>query len=230
MSARPVRVLLADDHPIFRDGLRAALESVPDIEVAGEAENGEAALAATATLRPHVVLMDLNMPGMSGVEATRRLTATGDTLVLVLTMHQDHDSLFASLRAGASGYLLKGAGRDEVVRAVLAIADGEAVFGPGIAQRVLTFFATLPNDQTKASRPQLFPELTEREREILDLVAEGLGNQSIARRLHLAPKTIRNSVSTILTKLQATDRGEAIAQARRYGLGQPHSGGDEGNR
>jgi DNA-binding NarL/FixJ family response regulator len=207
-----VRVIVVDDHPIFRDGLRTALEDEPTIEVVGDASDGAAALVLVETLRPDVVLMDLNMPGMNGIEATRQVRAASDAAVLVLTMQSDDDSVFAAVRAGASGYLLKGANRDEVIRSVAAVASGEAVFGPMIAARMLAYFS--------GERPAAaFPELTEREREILDLVAAGLGNQAIAARLHLAPKTVRNNVSTILVKLHATDRGDAIARARSQGLG-----------
>ncbi|PZG20424.1 response regulator [Nonomuraea aridisoli] len=208
-----VRVLLVDDHPIFLDGLLTALSGVVGIEVAGTAADGESAIRAAAELRPDVVLMDLTMPGTSGVEATRRITERGGPAVLVLTMHADDDSVFAAIRAGATGYLLKGAGRADVVRAVL----GEAVFGPEIAQRVLRSFAAGP--RAVSARP--FPELSPRELEILDLVGAGLGNQAIARRLSIAPKTVRNSVSTILGKLHAADRGEAVARARAHGFGRP---------
>jgi DNA-binding NarL/FixJ family response regulator len=207
-----VRVIVVDDHPIFRDGLRTALEDEPSIEVVGDAADGAAALREVAELRPDVVLMDLNMPGMNGIEATRQIRAASDAAVLVLTMQSDDDSVFAAVRAGASGYLLKGANRDEVIRSVAAVAAGEAVFGPVVAARMLSYFS--------GERPATaFPELTEKEREILDLVAAGLGNQAIAARLHLAPKTVRNNVSTILVKLHATDRGDAIARARSQGLG-----------
>ncbi|MGW5262550.1 response regulator [Microbispora sp. NPDC004025] len=217
----PVRVLLVDDHPIFLDGLRTALTGLPEIEVVDCAGDGLAALTAVARSRPDVVLMDLTMPGMSGVEATRRITARDDgPAVLVLTMHADDDSVYAAIRAGASGYLLKGSDRADVVRAVLAVAAGEAVFGPEIAQRVLRSFAAGP----RGASPRPFPELTSRELEILDLVATGLGNQAIARRLSISPKTVRNSVSTILGKLHAADRGEAVARARAHGLGQAARG------
>ncbi|SCF26045.1 DNA-binding response regulator, NarL/FixJ family, contains REC and HTH domains [Micromonospora viridifaciens] len=212
-----VRVLLVDDHPIFLDGLRTALDGLPAIEVVGTATNGDAAVAEVAARRPDVVLMDLTMPGMSGVEATRRISARGDARVLVLTMHADDDSVYAAIRAGAAGYLLKGADRGDVARAVSAVAAGEAVFGTEIAQRVLRFFAEGP--RSASARP--FPELTPREVEVLDLVAQGLGNQAIARKLSIAPKTVRNSVSTILGKLHAADRGEAVARARAAGLGLP---------
>ena len=213
MSA--VRVLVVDDHPIFRDGLRTALDGVEDIVVVGAVENGAQALTATRELHPDVVLMDLNMPGMGGIEATRRITLTSGAAVLVLTMQSDDESVFAAVRAGAAGYLLKGSDRGDVIRSILGVAAGEAVFGPVIAKRMLAFFS----GASGAAQPTPFPELTAREREILDLVAQGLGNQAIARQLTLAPKTVRNAVSTILGKLHATDRGDAILQARSRGLG-----------
>lgn len=211
MSA--IRVVIVDDHPIFRDGLRTALDGLAEIEVVGAAGNGAEALAAVEQLQPDVVLMDLNMPTMGGIEATRRITAASDAVVLVLTMQSDDDAVFAAVRSGASGYLLKGADRADVIRSIVGVAAGEAVFGPAIAKRMLALFTGAP-----AATPP-FPELTEREREILDLVAVGLGNQAIGRKLSLAPKTVRNNVSTILGKLHATDRAEAITKARSHGLG-----------
>lgn len=211
-----VRVLIVDDHPLFREGLRTAFEGT-DIEVVGELADGTSAVAAASATSPDVVLMDLNMPGMSGLEATRLIAAAGPA-VLVLSMQDDEQSLFAAMRAGASGYLLKGAGRTEVVRAVCAVADGEAIFGPSVAERVLALFAS---SSAAGHEPAAtaFPALTGRERELLELVALGLGNQAIARRLCLAPKTVRNNVSTILTKVHALDRGDAISKARAAGLG-----------
>ncbi|MGD8201324.1 response regulator [Ornithinimicrobium sp. W1679] len=212
-----VRVLLVDDHPIFREGLVAALEGEPTVEIVGEAATGEEALAQVARLVPDVVLLDLAMPGMSGIEVTRAVARDHPAVrVLVLTMQADDESLFAAVRAGAAGYLLKGAHRQEVLRAVGAVADGEAVFGAPVASRIL---AQLTGQGTGGADAP-FPQLTDREREILDLVARGLGNQAIAARMHLAPKTVRNNVSTILQKVQAADRGEAIARARSLGLGQ----------
>lgn len=211
-----VRVLVVDDHPIFRDGLTTALGGIDEITVAGAAEDGESAIALAQELRPDVVLMDLNLPGTGGIEATRQITTGSDIIVLVLTMQADDESVFAAVRAGASGYLLKGADRNEIVRAIIGVAAGEAVFGPTIAQRILSHFSTADRAMVET---QPFPELTARERRILDLVARGLGNQAIARELSLAPKTVRNNVSNILGKLHATDRGEAIERARRHGLG-----------
>jgi DNA-binding NarL/FixJ family response regulator len=212
MSA--IRVLVVDDHPIFRDGLRTALDGLEEIEVVGAAEDGAQALVAVDRLQPDVVLMDLNMPKMGGIDATRRITSTSDALVLVLTMQSDDEAVFAAVRAGASGYLLKGADRADVIRSIVGVAAGEAVFGSAIAERILAFFSG-----AQPAAPKPFPDLTEREREILDLVAQGLGNQAIGRKLSLAPKTVRNNVSTILGKLHAADRGEAIARARSHGLG-----------
>jgi DNA-binding NarL/FixJ family response regulator len=211
----PVRVLIVDDHPIFRDGLATALAGVDDLEVVGAAKDGDEAVALADRLHPDVVLMDLNMPGTGGIEATRQITATSQAAVLVLTMQSDDDSVFAAVRAGASGYLMKGADRSEVLRAVLGAAAGEAVFGPTVARRILSVLA----GGARASAPNPFPELTAREREILNLVARGMGNHAIGAALSLAPKTVRNNVSGILAKLHATDRGEAIAKARLSGLG-----------
>lgn len=218
-----VRVLVVDDHPIFRDGLRTALGGVDGLQVIGAAADVTEALALVDELAPDVVLMDLNLPGVSGIEGTRALRARSSCAVLVLTMHSDDESVFAAVRAGAAGYLLKGAGRADVIRAVLGVAAGEAVFGPQVAARILAHFS---GDRTSAPRP--FPELTERERDILDLVARGLGNQAIALRLSLAPKTVRNNVSTILGKLHAADRGEAIERARSQGLGGASDAGGPG--
>ena len=218
-TAGPVRVLIVDDHPIFRDGLRSALDSRPEVEVVGEAADGHAAVVESTRARPDVVLMDLSMPG-GGLEAIRALGAVEPPpAVLVLTMHEDDDSLLAAVRAGAAGYLLKGADRDHIIRSVEAVARGEAVFGPGVAARVLAHVGR--SGGLRATPP--FPQLTSREHEVLDLVAQGLGNQAIARRLFLSDKTVRNMVSTVVSKLQASDRGDAIARARARGLGQPEA-------
>jgi DNA-binding NarL/FixJ family response regulator len=210
------RVLVADDHAAFRAGLRALLETGGDLEVVGEADTGEAALSMARALQPDVVLMDINMPGLDGVEATRRLVdASPHVAVLVLTMHDDDETVFAAVRAGARGYLLKGAQRAELLRAVRSVAAGEAIFGPGVARRLMAYFAR----PAPRPDPAAFPELTEREREILDMVARGRSNADITTALVLAPKTVRNHVSNIFSKLQVRDRSEAIVRAREAGLG-----------
>ncbi len=212
-----LRVLVADDHPVFRKGLSALLSSLPEAEVVGEATDGEQAVALAAALAPDVIVMDLHMPNMSGVEATRSIVgASPNTGVLVLTMFEDDDSVFAAMRAGARGYLVKGSDTEDVVAAITAVARGEAIFGPSIARRILSFL-TKP---LSAFDPQLFPELSTREREVLDLIAAGAGNADIAKRLFLSPKTVRNHVSSVFTKLQVADRAHAIVRARAAGLGQ----------
>ncbi|WP_028065688.1 response regulator [Solirubrobacter soli] len=211
-----LRLLIADDHPAFRAGLRLLLESLDGVEVVGEAATGAEAVALAIEHVPDVAVMDLQMPGGGGIEATRAIVAQAPNVhVLVLTMFEDEDSVFAALRAGARGYVLKGAGQEELARAIQAIASGEAIFSPAIATRVIDFFSRSRADQP----PQAFPELTDREREVLDLIAEGLPNPEIMRRLVLSPKTVRNHVSNILAKLQVRDRSEAIVRAREAGLG-----------
>ncbi|HUG30315.1 MAG TPA: response regulator transcription factor [Candidatus Limnocylindria bacterium] len=213
--ADDIRVLLADDHEAFRTGLTSLLGTVADVDVVGEAPTGEEAVRQAASLQPDVVLMDLNMPGIDGIEATRRIVATSPHIaVLVLSMYEDDDQVFGALKAGARGYVLKGADRAELIRAIRAVASGEALFGPAIARRLATFFA-----QRTALEATIFPELTEREREILDMVARGLSNPDITRRLVLSPKTVRNHVSNIFSKLQVADRAQAIVRAREAGLG-----------
>jgi DNA-binding NarL/FixJ family response regulator len=208
-----VRVVLADDHPMYRFGLRAVLDASPEVEVVGEAADGAELLALVARYVPDVVLTDLSMPTLSGTaaidELTRRQPGVG---VLVLTMHEDDVSLFAALRAGARGYLLKGADRDEIVRAVLAVAGGDAVYGGAVARRVV-------DSLTGVARTPVLPELTGREREVLELLAAGLPTGQIARRLALSDKTVRNHVSAVLAKLQVPDRAAAVARAREAGLG-----------
>jgi DNA-binding NarL/FixJ family response regulator len=211
-----VRVLVADDHPHFRDGLRALLLSSPDLEVVGEAEDGEGAIRLAAKLQPDVILMDLNMPGVGGIEATRRILRTSPHIaILVISMFEDDDSIFAALQAGARGYLLKGALKAEILRSIRAVSSGEAIFGPAIAKRLMQYFAV----PRSSAPPETFPELTEREHEILTLIARHETNPEIAKYLHLSPKTIRNHVSNIFTKLQVTDRAQAIIRAREAGLG-----------
>ena len=212
-----IRVLIADDHPHFRDGLRALLVSAPDLEVVGEAGDGEQAISLAAKLQPDVILMDLNMPGMGGIEATRRILRTSPHIaVLVISMFEDDDSVFTALQAGARGYLLKGALKAEILRSIRAVASGEAIFGPSIAKRLIQYFAT----PRPSAPPDAFPELTDREHEILALIARHDTNPEIAKRLYLSPKTVRNHVSNIFTKLHVSDRAQAIIRAREAGLGQ----------
>ena len=210
-----IRVVLADDHPVVRAGLAALLTSLPGIEVVGVAATGREAVREVVTNRPDVAVLDLQMPDLDGFAATRELARSApEVAVLVLTMFEDDDSVFAAMRAGARGYLVKGAEQDEIARAIRAVAAGEAIFGPGVARRVLGFFAA---PAPAAAEP--FPELTSREREILNLLAAGLSNPAIADRLHLASKTVANNVSAIFTKLGIADRATAIIQARNAGLG-----------
>jgi len=214
--ATPIRVLIADDHVAFRSGLAALLATADDIEVAGEASTGIEAVDAVMTRPPDVVLMDVNMPELDGVEATRRIVDVAPHVaVLVLTMHDDDETVFAAVRAGARGYLLKGAGRAELLRAVRAVAAGDAIFGPGVARRLMDYFAR----PVPRADPAAFPELTAREREILELIAQGRSNADITATLVLSPKTVRNHVSNIFAKLQVRDRAEAIVRAREAGLG-----------
>jgi DNA-binding NarL/FixJ family response regulator len=198
---------------MFRNGLRAVLVAAATVDLVGEAETGEEAVALTLELQPDVVVMDLQMPDVNGIEATRRITAASPHVgVLVLTMFEDDESVFSALRAGAQGYLLKGAARDDILRAVEAIASGDAIFGPSVASRMIAFFA--------ADKPPVpFPELTERERQVLELLAQGKDNRAIARDLFLSEKTVRNHVSNIFTKLHVADRAQAIIRARDAGLG-----------
>ena len=218
MQDEPIRVLLADDHPVYRDGLAALLASVEGLDVVGTAEDGEAAAVLATELQPDVVVMDVQMPVLDGIEATRRLTAANPHIgVVILTMGEEDATLFSAMQAGARGYLLKGANQAEIVRAVTAVARGEAIFGPAIARRIAEFFAGSPAAGSAAE--QAFPQLTAREREILELVAAGRSNQQIAGTLFLSPKTVRNNVSNIFAKLHVADRAEAIVRAREAGLG-----------
>ena len=211
----PIRVLLADDHPLFRQGLRAILAATDDAEVVGEAATGAEAVELALELQPDVVVMDLQMPEVNGIEATRRIVEESPHVgVLVLTMFDDDDSVFAAMRAGAHGYLLKGSAHEETLRAVRAVASGDAIFGPAVAERLMAFFAS-----PHSGPPQAFPELSAREREVLELLARGEGNAAIARRLGITQKTVRNHVSNVFTKLRVADRAQAIVRAREAGLG-----------
>jgi DNA-binding NarL/FixJ family response regulator len=211
-----VRILVADDHPLYRRGLAALLDAQEGWTVVAEATDGIEAVTAAHTHQPDVVVMDLRMPGVDGIEATRRIVGTSPHVaVLVLTMYEDDGSVFSAMRAGARGYLLKGADQTEIVRAVAAVAGGEAIFGASVAARIIEFFA--------ADRPRgvevVFPQLTSREHEVLDLIAAGRSNAELAAALVLSPKTVRNHVSNIFTKLQVADRAQAIVLARDAGLG-----------
>lgn len=213
MSDDTVRVVIADDHTLFRKGVRALLSTVAGVEVVGEAPDGETAVRLTAELSPSVVLMDLQMPGGGGLAAIRSLAAQFPlTNVLVVTMFEDDDSVFAAMRAGARGYVLKDMDADDLARAVVAVGRGDALFSPGIAARMMRFFADRPAAAT------LFPELTGSERDVLRLMATGSSNGAIAHELALSPKTVRNYISNIFRKLQVADRSQAIVLAREAGL------------
>lgn len=215
-----LRILVAEDHPLFRKGMVSLLSSMSRFEVSGEATTGEEAVALAAKLQPDVILMDLNMPGVGGIEATRSILHTSPHIsILVISMYEDDDSVFAALKAGARGYLLKGALKAEILRAISCVTSGEAVFGPSIARRLMNYFSEPRPDVPR----EAFPELTEREHEILGLVAQHQTNPEIADRLHLSQKTVRNHVSNIFTKLQVADRAQAIIRAREAGLGSERS-------
>ena len=215
MNEERIQLFVADDHTLFREGLQALFASVPEMEVVGEAATGEGAIEGVADTLPDVVLMDIQMPGVNGIEATRRIVKDSPTVgVIVVTMVEADDSVFAAMRAGARGYVLKGADQEEMLRTIRAVAAGEAFFGPAIATRLMGFFANL-----KPAGSEAFPELTDREMEVLELIAKGYSNPRIARELSISDKTVRNHVSNVLSKLQVADRAEAIIRAREAGLG-----------
>ena len=215
------RVVIADDHPVFRRGLKALLDGEDGLSVVGEAADGLEAVKVVLDLEPDVVVMDLHMPGMGGVDAAKQILEALPALgVLVLTMHEDDELVFAAMRAGARGYLVKTTDDDEIVRAVQAIGAGEAIFSATIAQRMMGYFTAI-----SSSKAVVFPQLTDRERDVLELMATGLDNPSIAHRLSLSGKTVRNRVSAIFTKLQVADRAQAIVRAREAGLGSPSKDG-----
>jgi DNA-binding NarL/FixJ family response regulator len=216
MSSEPLRILLVDDHPLVRNGLRALLSSMIEMTVVGQAATGEEAITQAAELQPDIILMDLHMPGLNGVEATRRIVQASPRIgILVLTMLEDDASVFAAMRAGARGYLLKGADQADVLRAISVIAHGEAIFSPSIAQRLMQYFANMQPMLPQAA----FPDLTDREREILGLIALGKSNAELAEELVLSPKTVSNHVSNIFSKLQVVDRAQAVLRAKQAGWG-----------
>ena len=222
MSEAPLRVLLADDSAAFCAGFRAALAGNSDIVIIGEAGNGDEALTIAGTLQPDVVVMDLSMPELDGIEATRGLVQRSPHIaVLVLTMFDDDESVFAAMRAGARGYLVKGARREDIVRAIRAVGAGEAIFGPAVARRIAEYFGK--QSQPPAVRSNPFPQLTERERQVLEMMASGQNNTAIAQHLSLSPKTVRNHASNVFTKLLVADRAQAIIRARDAGLGRAGS-------
>jgi DNA-binding NarL/FixJ family response regulator len=212
----PIHVLIADDHVLYREGVRKMLGVAPEIEIVGEAASGDEAIAQALALQPDVILMDLKMPDVNGIEATRRILYASPRIgVLVLTMFETDETVFAAMRVGARGYLLKDADQEEVLRAVKAVNRGEAIFSPAIAERLIHYFAVL----RPSAADLAFPELTDREREILHLIAQGHSNSEIAERLLLSIKTVQNHVSNIFSKLQVADRAQAIVRARDAGLG-----------
>jgi DNA-binding NarL/FixJ family response regulator len=212
----PVRVMVADDHEIIRSGIRTLLASTQEAEIIGETVNGQETVSQALALQPDVILMDIQMPDMNGIEATRRIhNASPQIGIIIVTIFEDDDTVFSAMRAGARGYILKGTDQVELLRAIQAAASGEALFSPGIANRMIGYFSRL---EKSADQP-VFPELTEREREILALIASGMNNTQIAERLVLSQKTIRNHISNIFSKLQVADRAEAIVRAHKAGLG-----------
>jgi DNA-binding NarL/FixJ family response regulator len=216
MTSEPLRILVVDDHALIRSGLRTLLSSVAHLTIVGEAADGQGAIAHAADLQPDIILMDLHMPGLNGVEATRRIVqASPHVGIVVLTMLEDDASVFAALRAGARGYLLKGADQTEVLRAIDVVAHGEAIFSPSIAQRLMQYFANMQPILPQSA----FPELTERERAILGLIAQGKSNAEIAEEFVISPKTVANHVSNIFSKLQVVDRAQAVLRAQQSGQG-----------
>jgi DNA-binding NarL/FixJ family response regulator len=217
MADAPIRILVADDHPVVRGGLVAMLRTIAGLEVIGEAADGDEAVRAALDHRPDVVLMDVRMPGVDGIEATRCIREQApECRVLVLTMYDDDATVFTAMQAGAQGYLLKESEQTDIVRAVHGVVAGEAIFGPGVASRILGYFARPPQP---ISSHDPFPELTERERCVLDLLAQGRRTADIASELYLSPKTVSNHLTVIFAKLQVAGRGEAIVRARERGLG-----------
>lgn len=215
----PIRLMIADDHKLFREGIKALLAVTEDIEIIGEADDGESALRTSQELQPDVILMDINMPGVNGIQATEKiLEKQPQTHIIMLTMLEDDASVFNAMRVGARGYLLKGADPQEVLSVIRAVAEGQALFGPTIATRLMNYFKELGTRSTVSSVNTPFPELTERELEVLRLISQGLNNQEITQKLVLSSKTVRNHITNIFSKLQVADRAQAIVRAREAGL------------
>lgn len=215
-----ISVFIADDHALFREGLRALFSTIEDIELIGEASSGPDCIAMVGKLQPDVVLMDISMPGMDGVEATRQLLLKHPSLgIVMVTMLEDDASVFSAMRAGARGYVLKGGSHNDLMQAIRAVANGQALFGPGIAKRVMNFFQYVGTDLRSGVPKYTFPELTPRELEVLELIASGTNNPGIAKKLVISEKTVRNHITNIFSKLQVVDRATAIIRARDAGLG-----------
>lgn len=214
-----IRLMIADDHKLFREGIKALLAVTDDIEIIGEADDGDSALRISQDLQPDVILMDINMPGLNGIQATEKiLEKEPQTRIVMLTMLEDDASVFNAMRVGARGYLLKGADPQEVLSVIRAVAEGQALFGPTIATRLMNYFKELSTKPARSPTGAPFPELTEREMEVLRLISQGLNNQEIAQKLVLSSKTVRNHITNIFSKLQVADRAQAIVRAREAGL------------
>jgi DNA-binding NarL/FixJ family response regulator len=220
----PIRLLIADDHDLFREGLRALISATEDIELVGEAASGEEAIDTAEELQPDVVLMDISMPGVDGIKSTRQiLHANPTTGIIMVTMLKDDASVFSAMRAGARGYVLKGSKYKELLQTIRAVAEGQALFGPSIATRIMNFFDRNGPEFKSMLPEEAFPELTPRELEVLELVAQGANNTKIAEALVITSKTVRNHINSIFSKLQVADRAAAIIQARDAGLGKSHN-------
>lgn len=215
-----IRVMVADDHALFREGLAALFSSIGGVELVGEAASGEEAISQAESLHPDVILMDINMPGVDGVIATRKILRSHPTIgVVMVTMLEDDASVFAAMRAGARGYVLKGAQHKELLQTIQAVADGQALFGPAIAARMMNFFQDIQTNRNQAVPEDAFPELTAREKEVLELIGQGANNHQIAEQLVISDKTVRNHITSVFSKLQVADRAQAIIKARDAGLG-----------
>lgn len=220
MNSENIRLIVADDHALFREGLRALFLATAGFEIVGETATGHATVDLAEKVQPDIVLMDINMPGMNGIEATRRILERNPTIgIIMVTMLEDDTSLFSAMRAGARGYVLKGAHAQELLQTIRAVAHGQALFGAPIATRIMSFFQNIENNPDSSLPAGAFPELTPREREVLELIAQGANNRQIAEKLVLSDKTVRNHITSIFSKLQVADRAQAIIKARGASLG-----------